>query len=544
MKPDMSGSYSLLKPKRPKHLWANPKVPEHYPNWYAHIKFRGKQRMICTDTADRRKAESRAKDVLERLKDDTWEAAKSSMGLRRTSATLDELCAQLLANTPEQKADTARRCVAALKAIVSQSTGKWEGVPVSALAGNSGMDLGLRWMRMRQRYQALLAAAEEAEEVLEATGWHEAQSTLKAALAGRRRACAEAPVVAARAALDALESGDVTAAIRHAKAAGHQSVAETLAAGESAWRDARDARAAMDWTQLRRALDAGDLPPLNVDTRAPGNTTINSMVNQAKAVFSDRARAFRLRGAEIPDLSTGFGALPRIAVPPTGFEPIPSDVYARMHEASIALQKEDPQLWLVNQMLRRLGLRGGELMSARDTWLWEDVQGWRREGRGWVLVVKDRPEEGFYTKSGAARARYLPLDDDLAAILVGRTGLLIGVETRGAAYDLVMRRHNRWLRQFLPDRQKANHELRKHIGAIIYSSLGKEAAADYLGHASADVTERYYSAWLQQRPVITQLDLAETSCLRRFRKSAVSYNPTEEGLLSPGQAALSGSDEG
>ena len=518
MKPGMSGSYSLLKPKRPKHLWSNPEVPEHYPNWYVHVKFRGKQRMICTDTADRRKAEGRAKDVLERLKDETWEAAKSSMGLRRTSATLDELCTQLLANTPDEKSDTANRCVAALKAIVSQSTGKWDGVPVSLLAGPSGIDLGLRWMRMRQKYQDLLAAAEEAEEVLEGTGWHEARATLKASLAGRRRACAEPPVVATRAALDALGSGDIAAAIRHARDAGHHAVAETLAAGEPAWRDALEARAAMDWTQLRRALDAGELPPLNVDTRAPGNTTINSMVNQAKAVFSGRARAFRLRGAEIPDLSTGFGALPRIAVPPTGFEPIATEVYARMHQASVALQKEDPQLWLVNQMLRRLGLRGGELMAARDTWLWEDEQGWRREGRGWVLVVKDRPDEGFYTKSGAARARYLPLDDDLASILVGRKGLLIGVDTKTAAYDLVMRKHNRWLRQFLPDRQKANHELRKHIGAIIYSSLGKEAAADYLGHASADITEKYYSAWLKQRPVITQLDLAETSCLKRLKK--------------------------
>lgn len=495
-------------------------MPEYQPDWYALVRFKGKQQMFCTDTRDKRVAEQRAAAALKAMKDERWEGmVKPLAGGKGAAAgpSLEVVCAQLLAGTPAGKLPAARKNVANLKSIVQLALGRWEGVMVRELCGAEGKELVLRWMRLRQRYQGLLCELEDAEEVLEGTGWMDAAAGLRRALVGRRAGCVEREVVAARGALEALEAGEPERAVGLAAEAGFEDLAWSLRAGAPAWRECERIRGEMEGDSLRAALASGSLAPLDPDTRREGNATINSMLNQAQAVFSGRAQNFRLAGLDVAGVASGFGAVGKIAAAPVGFVPIEKDVYDRMHAAACGLRVSDPQLWLVNQMLRRLGLRSGELMAARDSWLWEDVEGWRRAGRGWVLVVKDRPEEGFYLKSGKAKERFLPLDDDLAAVLVGRQGNLLGCITPGEAYALVARRHNQWLRQFIPDRQKGNHELRKHIGAIIYSSLGKEAAADYLGHATSVTTERFYAAWMGRRPTITERDLEETSCLSRLK---------------------------
>lgn len=167
-----------------------------------------------------------------------------------------------------------------------------------------------------------------------------------------------------------------------------------------------------------------------------------------------------------------------------------------------AVEVDYSELWLVNACLRRLGLRSGELLAARRSWLERrpDRAGVQR----WCLVIKDRPEEGFtLLKHGAGRN--LVLDDELAGLLTKRgEGWLIGPTMAASARDdLVERLHNTWLRQFIPDRVKANHELRMWAGSLVYRQTGSLGdTAYFLGHRTTVTTERFYARWWQSSAVL------------------------------------------
>lgn len=177
-----------------------------------------------------------------------------------------------------------------------------------------------------------------------------------------------------------------------------------------------------------------------------------------------------------------------------------------VHEVPVrhlrAVEVDYSELWLVNACLRRLGLRSSELLAARRSWLE------RRPDRAgvlrWCLVVKDRPEEGFtLLKHGAGRN--LVLDEELAGLLTARgEGWLIGPGMAASARDdLVERLHNTWLRQFIPDRVKANHELRMWAGSLVYRQTGSLGdTAYFLGHRTTVTTERFYARWWQSSAVL------------------------------------------
>jgi len=246
--------------------------------------------------------------------------------------------------------------------------------------------------------------------------------------------------------------------------------------------------------EYQRVRQGGEL---DISTRQESNGGINSTLNNARGVFSKKSLYYKFKNFNLPDVA-GFMQAPYLPVPDQEWEPIPDDQYQSMDEASAVLRSSNPELWLVNQMLRRLGLRNCELIAARDTWLDQD-------GAGWLLVVKDRPDEGFWCKG--FRSRRLPLSPDLAEILTGRQGWLLEAPSDTARTKLVEREHNTWLRQFVPDRQKGNHELRKHIGSVIYHLRGLEAAADYLGHVDIRTTRKWYQARLERLPQIAESDL-------------------------------------
>lgn len=167
-----------------------------------------------------------------------------------------------------------------------------------------------------------------------------------------------------------------------------------------------------------------------------------------------------------------------------------------------AVEVDYSALWLVNACLRRLGLRASELLAARRSWLERRLD--RTGVLRWCLVVKDRPEEGFtLLKHGAARN--LVLDEELAALLTARgEGWLIGPGMAASARDdLVERLHNTWLRQFIPDRVKANHELRMWAGSLVYRQTGSLGdTAYFLGHRTTVTTERFYARWWQSSAVL------------------------------------------
>lgn len=468
---------------------------------------------ISMETADAREAAQRAKDFLT-MRDRAWrEAGESKWSKLRAELKLEgqrgwpsaaKIGEAYLAAAPAEKRGTMRKNQLDFRAIVEQGSGQpWD--KFSSLGFTR--DFAFKWMRLRQEYQRLLAELEEAEEMREACGWSLALADLRKALAGRRAACKDPAIGELRRALETAAT-DPTGAGALCHAAGRSDIGAILQAAAPHVRECARIAAEMDWSRLRARLDS--LPPLDPDTRRPGNTTINSMMNHAHCVLGQRAQTFRLAGLELPPNVAEFCSIGKIAEEPAHFVPIPAEAYGAMHAASAQLALDDPEAYRVNQLIRKLGLRACEVMAARASWLETDEHGFRHaQAGGRLMVVKDRPGEGFWVKSGAAKARFLPVDAALVALFDGRGERLVA-DTPHAA-EQAIRRHNAWLRRFIPERQKAGHELRKHVGALIYSRHGATAAAEYLGHASPEITMRHYAAYLNQLPIIAEADLASAA---------------------------------
>jgi len=243
--------------------------------------------------------------------------------------------------------------------------------------------------------------------------------------------------------------------------------------------------------------------------RLPCNGGLNSTIRNLRSLFTQTMIETKFADLRLGDL-TDLQKLRMLKVEAPGFKPWPVAVYRAMHEASEELKTEDPELWLVNAMLRQLGLRDGELYAARRDWIEEDGT-----GRAW-LVVRDRGDEFRILKHG--NARRLELDEGLKAVLLPKEGYLITAHAQvnqpgnwvrttdglsdSARYDLIYRKHCQWMRQFIPDRTKANHELRMWAGSMVYTNKGLEAAKYFLGHKSVATTERYYAELLGDKPML------------------------------------------
>lgn len=250
------------------------------------------------------------------------------------------------------------------------------------------------------------------------------------------------------------------------------------------------------------------LRAVNWADNLPVNGGLNACIRNAKAVFSPRVMKLKFQQVRLPDLRA-FRAAPFLRWKAKGFIPWPAGVYEAMHAASEKLRTENPELWLVNAMLRRLGLRDEELLSARRDWIeLQAIHAGDGMGppmmRSWLVVhdregraaEDDEDDEGFeILKHG--KPRKLELDPELMFHLLPRTGHLIGDGwTEHARYTFIYRQHNTWMRKFIPNRAKANHELRMWAGSLIYMRDGLEAAAAFLGHRSTATTERFYAAFL------------------------------------------------
>ena len=239
-----------------------------------------------------------------------------------------------------------------------------------------------------------------------------------------------------------------------------------------------------------------------------GNGGLNGTIRNVKSLFRPRTVKKKFGDLTLPDLRE-FREVEYLRHSDEGFEPWPTEVYEAMHAASEVLRAERPEMWLVNAMLRRLGLRDEELLKARREWIEVDAD----TGRAW-LRIENRGSEFSVLKHG--RGRRLELDAELQGVLLPREGFLIGGDgwSDCARYELIYKVHSQWLRRFIPDRAKSNHELRMHAGSIVYTLYGLEAAAVFLGHKSVATTERYYARWLGSTPMLDQAMVAHARVTR------------------------------
>lgn len=339
--------------------------------------------------------------------------------VRATAAvvTIGKVKATHLANVPERKRTNAVDCWRDLYNIVEQATGlDAENQPVTILTKS----LGLRWMRLRQVYNAEMEA--------------ETRRT---------------------------------------------------------------------WEQLRNALDDARtaFPGLVTDLPLDGNGTINSMYGHARSLFGRKSRSFYLEGLELPEVN-GFCELSLLPAS-KGFTGVPAGVLAEIDAMVAKWQGADDvqtrELWLAYELLLTTGMRPIELRCARRSWLVRDDACEHRETPGWVIVVKNRPEEDFYVKAREKETvRYCPIDD--AAVLwmiLGRDGLLVAPTLHATGRkDLTERLLSQKLRAHLKDDKEFPnpvYTLRKLFTSAVYRVHGREAAAARAGHAGSQVTEAHYA---------------------------------------------------
>lgn len=255
-------------------------------------------------------------------------------------------------------------------------------------------------------------------------------------------------------------------------------------------------------------------PRLNLDRNNPPevNRTINSTLGQARNCFSQENRIFEVEELNAPwEIIEGFM---KFTLPTTGHDvaaDIPTtEAFNNMMEGcrtlSASTDPHDQELALVNEMLRLLGLRSGELVMARESWLHTG-----RDQRTY-LWVKNYPAEGWSCKS--TEQAKLPLTEALAARLRARceaaraSGManphLIYPTVPGQPVDLttgatretperievVRCRHNAWLKGFIGEvkSKQGNHRLRKYCATRIYA----EEMAEHHHEAKATARVKEY----------------------------------------------------
>jgi integrase len=228
---------------------------------------------------------------------------------------------------------------------------------------------------------------------------------------------------------------------------------------------------------------------LNLKARLDCNGGPNAVLRNAKGMFSTAACQKLFAHLALPDLRE-FRELPPLPSPVTGFVPWEPEVWAQFVRRSEALREKNPTLWAVNAWLRRTGVRDDELLRARRSWI--EVRGDQP-----ALVIKDRGAANSILKQGKARrigicAELWALVKDLPA----EAYLVADGLPKTVRYDLIYRDHCAFVAQFIPDRQKRNHELRMMAGSIVYEREGLEAAADFLGDG-LETTRKYYATALK-----------------------------------------------
>lgn len=243
------------------------------------------------------------------------------------------------------------------------------------------------------------------------------------------------------------------------------------------------------------ALEGSGGPMINWTDRNPAviNRVINSNLGNACVAVGKRQRTGEVMKLAVPwAIVREFGAR-RLPVPVKDVgEEVPSgDSFDAMMKGFADLITGDEraqELALVNELLRKLGLRSGELTMARESWLL-DLAG------KWYVDVKDRPLEGFACKG--AKAALLPINEEMAGRLRARCvvarekglenpflilpmlpgGMWLQQKQKYAELEArracVRDQHNAWLKGFIGKSPsgKGNHRLRALCATRIYRAV-------------------------------------------------------------------------
>ena len=228
---------------------------------------------------------------------------------------------------------------------------------------------------------------------------------------------------------------------------------------------------------------------LDLATRRPENAAINSAVRQACSIFIPALRpVYAEHNMIVPDDACVVQWLPKTKAPP------PTADVTNMDSNIRELIAFDSAMYCCLGLARWAGLRRSEIKACTRDWIIED--------RGQVFVVlHDRPEEGYLTKTGAIY-RAMVIDQQFAQHLLAVPAGMPIVNPDTTDRDGWFERDPQgWLRPFTGKAKKPLHRLRglyaddvKRIteDAILARAEAIKAASKALGHTSTATTEGHY----------------------------------------------------
>lgn len=222
-------------------------------------------------------------------------------------------------------------------------------------------------------------------------------------------------------------------------------------------------------------------------TRRRENHGINSAVRQAASVFLPALRPYYARhGVEIPhDATNIIWAAKAVLIQP---EANAKD----LESAWVNLRDVDRDLWIVVGLARFAGLRQSEILAMKGKWV-ENRKG------AFVVTLKDREEDGFFTKTGKAWSALI-MNIELAEYLSAMPAEA-NVVTKPNARKWIAGAPQKWLKPFTGESLKPLHRLRglyaDHIQketeeAILARQSAIKEASKNLGHTTTKTTTDHY----------------------------------------------------
>jgi integrase len=223
---------------------------------------------------------------------------------------------------------------------------------------------------------------------------------------------------------------------------------------------------------------------LDLATRRPGNAAINAAVRSAASIFIPRLRpAYAELGFTVPTDATVIQWLPVMQLPPA----VSNDTALVTWWES--LEAGSPE-WFAVGLARFAGLRSAEVAACRPEWL-----------EGDCISLRDRPEQGFLTKTGKPY-RALVLRPELAeAIRALPHGVPVVQPATAKREEWFERDLPRLVRPFSPSAKKPFHRLRglyaDHVARVTQDAVaarlaGVREASAALGHTTTATTLNHY----------------------------------------------------
>lgn len=226
--------------------------------------------------------------------------------------------------------------------------------------------------------------------------------------------------------------------------------------------------------------------------------TASSTVRQAKSLFTRWAMNYYRGRLDLPPCIGAFVSAGKSAKR-SRYQIPPAELREKTLAEAETLRKAAPDLHAVFALCYDMGMRAGEAVEAR--WTWIEEEGVNGDLRRFMHICRRSdwkgPKNAYDHKVPVSTAAWQALQE----VRMSEDPYILPGGNKTARRNLVGRRFAAWMREigWDPDTYpKAAHELRKLAGSMWYTRAGLQWAARWLGDSAATV-DYYYADLTEHR---------------------------------------------